>query len=103
MQDGSTDKEFKHFFGVANGSVFELQTQLLLANNLSLIRMMEFDPLIDICTELQKMIYSFQNNLNNKIEQLNQLHILNILISQYLNLKVNENSIYHKRIQNSSW
>lgn len=64
----SSDKEFKHFLGIANGSVFELQTQLLLAKNLSLIQKMEVDPLIDICTELQKMIYSFRNNLNNKIE-----------------------------------
>ncbi|MGB5244390.1 MAG: four helix bundle protein [Lutimonas sp.] len=68
----SSDKEFKHFLGIANGSVFELQTQLLLAKNLSLIQKMEVDPLIDICTELQKMIYSFRNNLNNKIEHKNQ-------------------------------
>lgn len=64
----NSNKEFKHFLGIANGSVFELQTQLLLAKNLSLIQKMEADPLIDICTELQKMIYSFRNNLNNKIE-----------------------------------
>jgi len=34
----NTNKEFNHFLGIANGSSYELQTQLLLNEKLSLIK-----------------------------------------------------------------
>ncbi len=34
----NTNKEFKHFLGIANGSSYELQTQILIARRLGLIQ-----------------------------------------------------------------
>ncbi|HUH25023.1 MAG TPA: four helix bundle protein [Flavobacterium sp.] len=56
----NSNKEFKHFSGIANGSCYELQTQLILLKELNLINESETTPLIDQCIEIQKMIYSFK-------------------------------------------
>jgi len=45
---------------IANGSNYELQTQLLLLIELNLIKKEKVQPIIDICIEIQKMNYSFQ-------------------------------------------
>ncbi|MBJ6368718.1 four helix bundle protein [Snuella sedimenti] len=48
-------KEFKHFLSVANGSAYELQTQLLLVIELNLINKDKVQPIIELCIEIQKM------------------------------------------------
>lgn len=60
-------KEFKHFLGIANGSSFELQTQLIIANKLNLLSEEILNPLLSEIDELQKMTYGFQQMLENKI------------------------------------
>ncbi len=50
----NSNKEFKHFLGIANGSCYELQTQLIRLYELSLINNDKITPLIDLCIEIQK-------------------------------------------------
>ncbi|MBC6996872.1 four helix bundle protein [Cytophaga sp. FL35] len=59
----NSQKEFKHFLSIANGSLFELQTQLLLTIELKLIEKEKVEPVIDKCIEIQKMNYAFQQKL----------------------------------------
>jgi four helix bundle protein len=59
----NSNKEFKHFLSIANGSTFELQTQLLLIVELELTKKDIIEPLIKICIEIQKMNYSLQKSL----------------------------------------
>lgn len=62
----NSEKEFKYFLGIANGSSFELQTQLFISNKLSLIGNEDLEKLLQHIEELQKMNYGFQNMLNKK-------------------------------------
>ena len=59
----NTNNEFKHFLSIANGSAYELQTQLLLIVELNLINKDNVTPIIELCIEIQKMNYSFQQKL----------------------------------------
>lgn len=59
----NSNKEFKYFLSVANGSAYELQTQLILLTELNLITKEKVKPVIDVCIEIQKMNYSFQQKL----------------------------------------
>jgi four helix bundle protein len=59
-------KEFNNFLGIANGSSYELQTQLVIANKLSLLNDEVLEGLISQIEELQKMTYGFQQMLKRK-------------------------------------
>ncbi|RSK39300.1 four helix bundle protein [Mangrovimonas spongiae] len=59
----NSNKEFKYFLSVANGSAYELQTQLILSIELNLIAKEKVNPVIELCIEIQKMNYSFQQKL----------------------------------------
>ena len=59
----NSQKEFKHFLSIANGSTYELQTQLILLVELNLITKEKVQPVIEVCIEIQKMNYSFQKKL----------------------------------------
>ncbi|PIE50107.1 MAG: four helix bundle protein [Flavobacteriales bacterium] len=58
-------KEFIHFLGIATGSMYELETQLILLNELNFIKECDIQPLINQLTEIQKMVYSFKTKLKN--------------------------------------
>lgn len=60
-------KEFNQFLGVANGSSYELQTQLVIANRLAMLDIELLNPLLIKIDELQKMTYGFQQMLDKKI------------------------------------
>jgi four helix bundle protein len=62
----NSEKEFKYFLGIANGSSFELQTQLFISNKLSLLSNEDLEQMFQQIEELQKMNYGFQNMLNKK-------------------------------------
>ncbi len=59
----NSNKEFKYFLSIANGSSYELQTQLILLTELNLISKEKIQPVIEVCIEIQKMNYSFQKKL----------------------------------------
>ncbi len=60
-------KEFNNFLGIANGSSYELQIQLIIANKLEILSSEILDPLLNQIDELQKMTYGFQQMLEKKI------------------------------------
>lgn len=62
-------KEFNNFLGIANGSSFELQTQLIVANKLEMISDENLNPILESIDELQKMTYGFQQMLEKKINK----------------------------------
>ncbi|MDT7833394.1 four helix bundle protein [Flavobacteriaceae bacterium S356] len=59
----NSQKEFQHFLSIANGSSYELQTQLILLVELNLVDKNKVQPVIELCIEIQKMNYSFQKTL----------------------------------------
>lgn len=59
----NSQKEFKRFLSIANGSAYELQTQLILLIELGLVNKNKIQPVIELCIEIQKMNYSFQKRL----------------------------------------
>jgi four helix bundle protein len=62
----NSNNEFVHFLGIANGSSYELQTQLIISNKLGLIKDQIVDPLLQEIDQIQKMTYTFQHTLKNK-------------------------------------
>ena len=61
----NTNGEFKQFLGIANGSSFELLTQLYLSKRLNLISEESVRPIIGEVIEITKMNFSLQKNLTS--------------------------------------
>lgn len=59
----SSKKDFKRFLEIALGSLFELQTQIVLANYKDYINNNEINYLEEKIEELQKMISGFMRSL----------------------------------------
>ena len=60
----NTNGEFKQFLGIANGSSYELLTQLYLSTRLNLIKEENVRPIINEVLEVTKMNFSLQRSLN---------------------------------------
>ena len=56
-------KEFLHFLRITQGSLSELETQLLLTIKLDMLPATEIDPLVATITSLKKQIYSLMKKL----------------------------------------
>ena len=61
------NKEFIQFLGIANGSTFELITQLILAKRLKLVNEDIIQPAINQLVEVTNMNFAFQKTLKEKI------------------------------------
>ena len=59
----NTNGEFKQFLGIANGSSFELLTQLYLSQRSNLITEEGVRPIINEVLQVTKMNYSLQKSL----------------------------------------
>ena len=59
----NTKGEFKNFISIANGSAYELFTQLTLAHKLKLIEKDEVKPILEQVVEIQKMNYALIKSL----------------------------------------
>ena len=62
-----SEKDFTRFLGVALGSAFELETQLIIAINLNYISKTKEKALLEDLHSIQKRIYAFQKIIENKI------------------------------------
>ena len=68
----NSTKSYLHFTKIARGSLFELETQLLLANKLNFIKNEEdYTTIMYLITEESKMISSFIKKLSVKSIELN--------------------------------
>ena len=61
-----TDKDFSNFLNMALGSSYELETQLLIGNNLKYLKDDELTKVLDPLHEIQKMLASLITNLKSK-------------------------------------
>lgn len=59
----NSDNEFLHFLGIANGSAYELETQVIISNKLELIDNSETETLLSQLSEIQKMNYGLMQKL----------------------------------------
>ena len=57
--------EFRQFLAVANGSLAELDTQRIIAEELTLIDRLRSSELETIITEIRKMLYALSNKLKS--------------------------------------
>lgn len=62
--------EFRHFRGIAQGSNFELRTQLEVARRLRLTSASSANEAQLLCEEVSKMLTSFIQKLTNEAEKL---------------------------------
>ena len=58
-----TDRDFCHFLDIARGSLFELETLLILSNDLEYISEIELISLSENINEIIRMMVSFQSRL----------------------------------------
>lgn len=59
----SSSKEFYHFLSISLGSLFELETQLLLSVDLGFLEVQNVEKLIIEIVQLQKKISTFRKTL----------------------------------------
>lgn len=57
-----SNKDFVKFLRISFGSACELETQLIIANNLDYLKPNELHPIISELDEIQKMIFSLEKN-----------------------------------------
>lgn len=65
----NSEKEFVYFLGIASGSSYELQTQLIISSKLNLLSHEMLEPLLNDIDEIQKMNYTFQKTLKSRIKE----------------------------------
>lgn len=58
-----SNREFKHFLNISLGSIFELETQIIIAHRLNLIEGSIIDDIQLRISEIQKMIYSLERSI----------------------------------------
>jgi four helix bundle protein len=61
-----TDKDLLRFLTISKGSLFEMQTQLEVAKNLSYIKDEEFNYLYEDSREVERMLVSFIKKIKDR-------------------------------------
>jgi four helix bundle protein len=59
----NTRTDYKRFLSIALGSVYELQTQIVISNDLNLISENDFTELISLAIEIDRMLYTMIKKL----------------------------------------
>ncbi len=59
----NSNQQFIHFLSIANGSLLELETQLLIAKNQNYVSEIELNKCLELIEDIQKMNYKFQSKL----------------------------------------
>lgn len=62
----SSNKDFSRFLEISVGSLFELETELIVSKNLEYISNETFEVFQNKIVELQKMIIAFKNQLHKE-------------------------------------
>ena len=63
MAEGSSDKEFKRYLEIAIGSLFEIETQLIIVKELNLIDNLDVNSIFSLINKEQRKVNSFINRL----------------------------------------
>lgn len=63
----NSNKEFGQFLSIANGSCYELLTQITIASKLGLMEKSKSEEICEKIVEIQKMIYGFKKKLKKDI------------------------------------
>lgn len=63
----NSDKEFMQFLSIAHASSYELETQLVISKNLNYLTLEELNHISEQIEEIQKMNYSMQTKLKQKV------------------------------------
>jgi four helix bundle protein len=58
------EAEFRHFLGIARGSLREAETQLIIARNLGFLTDVQTEPLLNEAEQIGKMISSFITSIS---------------------------------------
>ncbi|EMR04726.1 four helix bundle protein [Cesiribacter andamanensis] len=61
----SSEKDFARYLEISMGSSYEVETQLIIANRLSMLPSKEFDQMIDDIHEVQRMIAGLSKSLSS--------------------------------------
>jgi four helix bundle protein len=62
-----TKKDFSRFLSMAYGSAYELETQIIISNNLNYLTAERYRGISASIEEVQKMLYSLQRSLSAEI------------------------------------
>ena len=62
----NTNGEFRNFLGNAFGSICELETQLIIANNLNYLTLTDLEKLLSKLKIIQKMSYHLLTSISKK-------------------------------------
>ena len=63
-------RDFSRFLSIGQGSLAELETQLILAAELGLAGRADIDPLLATCAELGRMLNGMQSKLRQRLSPL---------------------------------
>lgn len=58
-----TSADFKHFLSMSLGSLYEIESQLIISNNLGYINEDNLKSVVEDVIEIQKMVYSLRSKL----------------------------------------
>ncbi len=62
-QGRNSGKEFRQFLGIALGSVAEVETQLIIAKEITYLNFEELNPLLERIDHIRKMLKGLSNSL----------------------------------------
>ena len=63
----NSDKDFLRFLSLSTGSIFELETQLLLASDFGFVESNKVNIILEDVAGLQKKLYRFSQQLESKV------------------------------------
>lgn len=61
----NSNKDFRNFLGIANGSINELSTQLELANRIGYLKSNDLEEVFNLINEIQKINYTLIKKFAN--------------------------------------
>lgn len=64
----NTNGEFKQFLGIATGSLYELESPLIISEQVGIILKTEFDNISSQIEEVAKMIFGLKSSLSKNIK-----------------------------------